>query len=126
MKIIFFNNERKITNEINRLSNPISYGFNEILWKNGGYADFTDRYVIINEEQDFKTLEENEILKQYKEQAKIEIAKLIEKNRVFFLANGTLSEKESDFIKYKETIDNAITEEELSIALEEILPKYKL
>jgi hypothetical protein len=125
MKLIFFNNERKVTNEINMIINPLAYGFNEIMWDNGGYADFSDRYVIVDENVRFENVSEEEIFKQYKNQAKIEIAKQLEKNRIFSMASGTFAEKEAEFSKDNERINNANSEEELSIILEEILPKYK-
>ena len=126
MKIIFFNNEKQITNELRMIHNPMSYGFNEVMWDNGGYADISERYVIVNEDELFENISQEEFLRQYKEQAKVEIAKQLERNRVFYIANGTLSEKETMTTTDITTIDNILSEDELTLALEEILPKYKL
>jgi hypothetical protein len=126
MKIIFFNNNKQVTNELRMIHNPMSYGFNEVMWDNGGYADITERYVIVDEEVIFEDVSDEEFLKQYKEQAKVEIAKQLERNRVFYIANGTLSEKEEMTATDITTIENIISEDELTLALEEILPKYKL
>ena len=126
MNIVFFNYDKQITNEFELIINPIQYGLHEVLWEDGGYSDFSDRYVILEENADFSTLSDEEFLQQYKEQAIMELAKLIERNRVFFLANGTLQEKETEFVNDKTLINSFTTEEELDLNLQQILPKYKL
>jgi hypothetical protein len=125
MKIIFFNNDKKIINEIEHLKDVKNYGFHEVVWKNGGYADFGERYIILEDNEQFEHLSKEKFIQQYKEQAIVELAKEIERNRVFFIANGILSEKENEFSKHKEKIISLESEEELMIEFDKILSNYK-
>jgi hypothetical protein len=125
MKVVFFNNEKKIVNQIDHLKNVKAYGFDEVMWENGGFADFRERYIILEDDEQFEHVPKEKYIQQYKEQAIMEMAKGIERNRVFFLANGILSEKENEFLKDKETIFSLESEEDLMIELNKILPKYK-
>jgi len=125
MKIVFFNNDKKIVNKIENLKDVKNYGFHEVIWKNGGYADFGERYIILEDDEQFEHLSKEKFIQQYKEQAIVEMAKEIERNRVFFIANGILSEKENEFAKDKENINSLESEEDLMIELDKILSKYK-
>jgi hypothetical protein len=115
VKIIFFNEDRKVTDTLEKVINPVFYGINEIRWEDGGASLFPDNYLILEDEVNFEDVTEEEFLRQYKEQAKFEIAKILEMNRVAYMVNGNLAEKEQQFEEDKVSIDLKETIEEVKL-----------
>jgi hypothetical protein len=119
MKIIFFNDEKYVTETLENVDNPMFYGINEVRWNEGGASFFTDNYLILEDDVKFEDVTDEEFLRQYKEQAKFELAKVLERDRVSYMVNGTLAEKEQQFVEDKARIDSLLTIEEVILFLNE-------
>jgi hypothetical protein len=122
MKIIYFNNERKVLRTLEHVLNPVFYGLHEIRWDDGGDALSEDNefYLIVEDDVDFKTIAEEEFVRQYKEQAKFELVKRLERNRMFYLVEDNYDEKVEEFKIDKETIESKTSIEELKIFMNEV------
>lgn len=120
MKVIVFvqeNNERKITEVYENVSNPYPYGLHEVRWDAGGHGEIEGNYVIVEETQNLEDLTDNDLLLQFREQAKFELAKELERNRVTYMVNGTLDAKQQEFEDEKMVIDQKNSYEEISVYL---------
>jgi hypothetical protein len=120
MKVVYFDNTRNITKILENVINPQFYGLHEVRWENGGDTFFEDYYVILEDEIDFETVTEEEFLRQYKEQSKFDLARYLESNKLYFMVNGTTSEKEAEFISDKTGIDNLQTIEEVKLYMTQV------
>jgi hypothetical protein len=121
MKIVYFNNERRLLRTLEKVENPLIYGLHEIRWNNGGDAISEDIefYLILEDNVEFESVTEEEFLRQFKEQAKFELAKRLERNKLYYMVDGTLEEKQTDFNFDKVTIDGKPTVEEIKIFMSE-------
>jgi hypothetical protein len=122
MKIVYFNNEKRLLRALEKVENPVFYGLHEIRWNNGGDAisEDTEFYLILEDDVEFESVTEEEFLRQFKEQAKFELAKILERNKLYYMAGGTLDEKQIEFISDKTKIENMTTIEEIKIFMNEI------
>jgi hypothetical protein len=120
MKIVFFNDQRVVTSVLENVSNPVAYGLSEVRWDDGGYSFLNDNYLILDDTIDFTTVSEDEFLSQYKEQAKYDLAKVLDANRVSYMVAGTLTEKENQFTADKTTIDSKTSIEDVKLFMIEI------
>lgn len=121
MKIIFYEDDTKKVKEVlEKVENPIPYGLDEIRWKDGGHSLFSSNYVIVNDDVNFEDITEEEFLRQFKEQAKFELAKVLEVNRVKYMVDGTLTEKEERFASDKALIDGKTSIEDVRLYLMDV------
>lgn len=117
MKIVFFNDTRQVISVLEKVINPTPYGINEVRWQDGGYSFLQNNYLILEDDIIFEEVLEEEFLRQFKEQAKFDLAKELEANRVTYMVNGTLTEKEEQYNNDKATIDTKNTIEEINLFL---------
>jgi hypothetical protein len=119
MKLILFNDNKKVVEILEFLKDVKSYGLDEVTWHLGGMGEIKDNYVIVADEINFADVTDAEILIQYKEQVIYSMAKEIEKHRVDFMVFGTLTNAMNDFEEKKAIVLNATTREEIEIAFNE-------
>lgn len=120
MKVIYFDENRNITKVLEKVNNPQFYGLHEVRWENGGDTFFSDYYIVLEDEVEFEAVTEEEFLRQFKEQAKFDLVRNLESNRLHFMVNKTLSEKEQEFVSDMQRIDEMLTIEEIKLYMIEI------
>jgi hypothetical protein len=122
MKIIYFSNDRKVLRTLEKVTNPVNFGLHEIRWQNGGDALAEDStfYVIVEDGVVFEEITEEEFLRQYKEQAKFELAKRLEKNKLFYMVDGTTETRQSEFLTDKERIESLTSVEDIKLFMTEV------
>jgi hypothetical protein len=122
MKIFYFSNERKLIRTLEGVQNPILYGLNEIRWDDGGDTlnDDTVSYLIVEDEISFESITEEEFLRQFKQQAKFELAKRFERNKMYYMVEGKVEAKQTEFEEDKQKIEEKITIEEVKIFMIEV------
>jgi hypothetical protein len=120
MKIIFFNRNKEITSILEQVENPVPYGLGEVRWEMGGHTVFEGNYIILEDTVNFSEVTDEEFLRQYKEQAKYDLAKKLEEKRVYYMVQGNLAEKEQQFVEDKATIDSKTSVEEIDLFLLEV------
>jgi hypothetical protein len=122
MKIFYFSNERKLIRTLEGVQNPILYGLNEIRWDDGGDTlnDDTVSYLIVEDDVSFESITEEEFLRQFKQQAKFELAKRFERNKMYYMVEGKVEAKQTEFEEDKQKIEEKITIEEVKIFMIEV------
>lgn len=113
MKLIIFNDEHEIIDELKDLQDPEIYGRDEIRWVNGGVSGINHNYVIVEDDQNLEDLNEDEILEQYKFQNKMELAREFDRNRVLNFAKGIEEEQKAKFSEDIEAINNRKSKQEI-------------
>jgi hypothetical protein len=113
MKIVLFTEDRNVVETLPNISNAKIYGLDEVIWDDGGMNFIEYRYVVIDDALDFADVTETEIFSQYKLQSNYSLAKLLESNKIHFLAKGTYNEKLSTLESHRVSLNGAVDEVDL-------------
>jgi hypothetical protein len=113
MKIVLFTEDRNVVEVLPNIANAKIFGLDEVIWDNGGMNFIENRYVVIDDTVDFENVLEEEIFSQYKLQSNYSLAKLLENNKIHFLAKGLYNEKLSLLENHRVILNSAVNEIDL-------------
>jgi hypothetical protein len=119
LKLILYNDDNEVIEEVENIDNAKTIGFNEVSWDLGGMSGITQNFLIVEDGIKLEDVSEEEILNQFKYRAKLELALVYNESRIKILAEGNEIEKEKQFIETREKIDTLTSKEQMVYVIQQ-------